>query len=172
MAAWSTEIANEFIRLAVADDRPLDQMQLQDLVYIAHGWCLAATGQPLTGDRPEALEYGPEYRQLAEALATWGSTPVVKEIPQDDLWPITVRLEAAGTASKLDPVDRDWVERVYKEYAMLGSLQLAPLTRLSGTPWVAVFDGGKGAGRLISHAMVRSQFTELSARFYQLEDDD
>jgi len=37
MVAWSPEIANEFIRLARAEARLLDQMQLQELVYIAHG---------------------------------------------------------------------------------------------------------------------------------------
>jgi len=170
MAAWSTEIANEFIRLAVADGRPLDQMQLQDLVYIAHGWCLAATGQPLTGDRPEALGYGPEYRQLARALAAWGVTPVTREIPYRDLWPMTVRSDELTNASILDPVDRDWVERIYKEFAMLGPLQLAPLTRLSRTPWVPVFDAGKGVGHVISHAMIRAQFIELSTRFLQQDD--
>ena len=54
MPAWSTQIADEFIALASQDGRALDQLQLEKLVYIAHGWCLAATGQPLTGDRPEA----------------------------------------------------------------------------------------------------------------------
>lgn len=33
MPAWSPEIANEFIRLAAAQGQPLDQMQLQKLVY-------------------------------------------------------------------------------------------------------------------------------------------
>lgn len=54
---WSREIANRFIRLAATEGRCFDQMQLQDLVYIAHGWCLALTGEPLTGDRPEATPW-------------------------------------------------------------------------------------------------------------------
>ena len=54
MAAWSPEIANDFIRLAATDGRAFDQIQLQKLVYIAHGLCLARYGKPLTYDRPEA----------------------------------------------------------------------------------------------------------------------
>ena len=50
MPAWSTQIANEFLRLASVDGRAVDLMQLQKLVYVAHGWCLAASGQPLTGE--------------------------------------------------------------------------------------------------------------------------
>ena len=80
MPAWSPEIANELIRLASAEGKAFDQVQLQELVYIAHGWCLAITGEPLTGDRPEALEHGPEYRRLAEALARWRLDPVTSEI--------------------------------------------------------------------------------------------
>lgn len=36
MPAWSSEIANDFIRLAAKNGRPLNQMQLQELIYIAH----------------------------------------------------------------------------------------------------------------------------------------
>src|SRR4051794_743511 len=77
---WSPEIANEFIRLAAADGRAFDQLQLQGLVYVAHGWCLAFHDQPLTGDRPEAWEFGPMYRRLADALAPYGREPVSREI--------------------------------------------------------------------------------------------
>jgi uncharacterized phage-associated protein len=75
MPAWSPEIANEFIRLAAADGRTFDQLQLHALVYIAHGWHLALNGEPLTGDRPEAWDFGPMYRRLADALAAYGSSP-------------------------------------------------------------------------------------------------
>lgn len=68
MPGWSPDIANEFIRRGLREGRAFDQMQLQKLVYIAHGWCLAFSGEPLTGDRPEAWDFGPVYRRLANAL--------------------------------------------------------------------------------------------------------
>jgi uncharacterized phage-associated protein len=78
--AWSTEIANEFIRMGASSGETFTQMHLQELVYIAHGWCLALTGEPLTGDRPEARQYGPEYRRISEALVKCGTRPVTTKI--------------------------------------------------------------------------------------------
>ena len=80
MPAWSTDIADEFLRLAAANGERLNQLQLQDLVYIAHGWRLALSGEPLTGDRPEASETGPIYRRLANVFAGYGMDPLPSEI--------------------------------------------------------------------------------------------
>jgi uncharacterized phage-associated protein len=62
-------------------------MQLQKLVYIAHGWNLAINGTPLTSDIPAAWDYGPVYRDLFEALRAYGSNPVTQEIRAGDFGP-------------------------------------------------------------------------------------
>lgn len=162
MAAWSPEIAGEFVRLALDDGRLLDQLQLQELVYIAHGWCLAETGQPLTGDRPEALPHGPEYRRLARLLAAVGAEAVTLKALAD-----ATCCDCSTYRFELDQSDRDWVERIYKEYGDLEANRLAALTRREHTPWAAVFAQGEGASKEISHAMIRAQFVELSQRFSQ-----
>lgn len=162
MPAWSHEIANEIIELALADDKAFDQMHLQELVYIAHGWCLAITGQPLTGDRPEALKHGPEYRRLADALARWGVQPITSqiEVPADDL--NLSKTDATSGALELFSVERDILRRVYAKYAHLQTCQLASLTRANETPWDHVFAGGTGNGRDIPHKLIRSQFEEVA----------
>lgn len=102
MPGWSPEIANEFIRLSVGDRAHLNQLQLQELVYIAHGWRLALSGAPLTGDRPEASETGPMYRRLASALADYGLDPVLREITGGDSGNRRIR-------SDLDQSERDLI---------------------------------------------------------------
>jgi len=165
MPAWSPQIANELIRWASADGRAFDQMKLQELVYIAHGWCLAITGEPLTGDRPEAFEHGPEYRRLADALVRWGVDPVTSEI----LLP-----EATGDYSKtdatlpqgaeLDDREQGILERVYTDYGGLPTSQLAMVTRGQGTPWEHVFANGAGRRRDIPHALIKAQFAKIASQ--------
>lgn len=80
MPDWSPEIANDFISLATGEGRCLDQMQLQKLVYIANGWCLARYGCPLSLDRPEAWSFGPVFARLARSLEHYGLQSVMRLI--------------------------------------------------------------------------------------------
>ena len=59
-------------------------MHLQKLVYLAHGWTLAVTGDPLVEDRFEAWDYGPVIRKLYDALRSFGSGPITRLIEAGD----------------------------------------------------------------------------------------
>ena len=166
MPAWSPAIANAFIKLAAADGKAFDQMHLQELVYIAHGWCLALTGQPLTGDRPEAFQHGPEYRKLAQALVRSGVDPVLseigvadtrKDVPKMD----TVLVDGSGLVAD----ERAIMAKVYAEYGNLETARLATLSRAPGTPWEKVYNGGAGVGRDIAHRLIRAQFLQFVDEF-------
>lgn len=157
MPGWSPEIANEFIRLSVGDRAHLNQLQLQELVYIAHGWRLALSGAPLTGDRPEASETGPMYRRLASALADYGLDPVLREITGGDSGNRRIR-------SDLDQSERDLIGKVYQCLASFESWQLSALTRKGNSPWKQVFADGAGRSRDIPHKLVEAQFVEFFRR--------
>ena len=163
MPGWSTEIAEEFVRLAAADGAAFSQVHLQELVYIAHGWCLALTGQPLTGDRPEAMEHGPEYRRLANALVRSGIRAVTRvEIVGAAL--SETKLDAVSVDANFHPDELAIVAQVYTHYGHLRPSELAQLTRADDTPWARVYAGGSGKGRDISHTMIRDQFAEIAAK--------
>jgi len=147
----------------VADGKPLDQMHLQELVYIAHGWCLAITGHPLTGDRPEAFEHGPEYKRLADMLTSHGLQPVTSKLESSLSTTSPAILELVPARSQLFSAERDIVCRTYAEYGGLETSQLALLTRAEGTPWDIVFAGGAGERRDIPHNLIRAQFEQIAA---------
>lgn len=162
MPAWSPEIANEFVRMAVRDEQRLDQLQLQGLVYIAHGWCLAMYGEPLTGDRPEAWEYGPIYRRLADALETYGQDPVKGAISSAKTNRDPHRAKAGSSVlSKLDRTEAALITEIYHTYAAFESWQLSALTRKGESPWKQVMEDGTGKSREIPHELIRTQFVEL-----------
>ena len=163
MTAWSPEIANEFIRRASAEGRSFTQMQLQKLVYIAHGWSLALTGQPLTTDHPEAWDYGPVYKSLREAVRHYGSRPVDREIRNGDFLPAAFGDNPQGNASApLTGDESAIIDRVYRDYGGYHAFQLSALTHREGTPWTTVYNGGQGRFDAISDEAIREHFVGLA----------
>lgn len=163
MPAWSPQIADVFVRLGRADRKGFDQLQLQRLVYIAHGVCLATIGQPLTGDRPEAWNSGPIYRRLAEALAPNGRSLIgasdhEREKNRGQEW------ATKASTSDLDEVELDIIVDVYQNYSDLSTYEMSALTRGRSAPWAGVFANGRGLFRDIPHRMIRDQFVEFVAQ--------
>lgn len=65
-------VANHFLELAWSDGTTLNPMQIQKLVYIAHGWHLAITEKPLIHESVEAWTYGPVIPDPTEVKAILG----------------------------------------------------------------------------------------------------
>ncbi|UBV43842.1 hypothetical protein LAJ19_06405 [Deinococcus taeanensis] len=86
-------IANEFIRLAGKERRSLTQMQLHNLVYIAHSRALL--GRPLTFTAVHAWRNGPVVRRLWQL---WGERE--RENPSASPCPHPLTTPASSTAPK------------------------------------------------------------------------
>lgn len=163
MAAWSAEIANEFIRRAAAEGRALTQMQLQKLVYIAHGWNLAITGSPLTHDDPQAWDYGPVYKELWSALRSYGRNAITNEIRQKDYAPGVFDDASEATAcATLTTEETSVIDRVFRDYSRFHAFQLSALTHKEGTPWTTVYAGGLGKFDSIDNDKIREHFVGIA----------
>lgn len=149
MPAWSTDIAAFMLEVAKNPAISLDQMRLQRLVYIAHGLRLATRGEALTGDRPEAWDYGPVYRRLAEATAPYGHTPIQELSNVTADW------------SGLDQSERDLMRFVVHQAGTLPMDRLSAITRGEGSPWQLIYAAGDGRHRDIAHKSVKEQFESL-----------
>lgn len=166
MAAWSAEIANEFIRRAAEEGRALTQMQLQKLVYIAHGWNLAINGEKLTHDDPQAWDYGPVYRDLWEALKAYGRRPVTREIRKGEYLPemLDDQIAALPARAQLDDDERAIIDSVYRNYGSFHAFKLSALTHEPDTPWTHVYADGDGRFRKITSDQIRQYFLDLASR--------
>lgn len=147
----SRTIANRFLRLAAQDANTLTPMELLKLVYIAHGWQLGLTGQPLIKDTVEAWQYGPVIPRLYEYVRHYRGKPVDQTLPT----PIA--------NDPLTPDEDALIADVYRRYARKGGLTLSKLTHASGTPWSQVYEDGT-FGRAIPNAMIGAYYEDLAAK--------
>jgi uncharacterized phage-associated protein len=120
-------VANEFIELARAAGNPLTNMQIQKLVYIAHGYSRAILHRPLIRQRVEAWRYGPVIKDLYNDLREYGAGLVTKPIEK-------VPKEV------LSETDKALVQTVLNAYGKFSGPQLSTMTHQKGTPWADVYD--------------------------------
>ena len=115
-------IANEFIKRALERDDTITHMEIQKLVYFAHGWMLGIHGRPLHKESWRAWQYGPVLPSLYRDLKKWRGDAVTSMIPRD-----------GGT--QLDDDETDIVNQVYDLYHPLGAIRLSQITHAPESPW-------------------------------------
>jgi uncharacterized phage-associated protein len=145
-------VANEFLRIR-ADRAWPQQMLLQKLAYIAHGWMLAITGQPLIAEASQAWDNGPVYRSLWDHIRDYG-------YGHSDC-----RLNEPGTA---DPIIEDMtdqeraiIEHVWKKYAPMGAAKLSELTHQPDTPWSKAYFG-RARNAELSNSDITEHYRQLA----------
>jgi uncharacterized phage-associated protein len=121
--SYSAEsVANTFLFLSKRDGRVVTNMQLQKLVYIAHGYSLALMEEPLINNDVHAFQYGPVYPKLYKKLSLYGSGDVRESVKSED---------------KIDPSSQefDLIEAVWDMYGKMSGAKLSTLTHMDDTPW-------------------------------------
>jgi uncharacterized phage-associated protein len=167
MSGTSPEIANEFIELGLRNGKKFTQMQLQKLVYFAHGWNLAIMDAPLTQDDPSAFEFGPVYKTLWEALRHYGKRPVHRLIAQKEYFPGEFDDDLTDSdiaRADLSGGERAIIGRVYADYSKFEAFQLSAITHEDDSPWSRVYNNGHGKYLAIRSDMIRDYFVELASR--------
>lgn len=154
-------IANLFIDIAQNNGSNLDQMKLQKLVYITHGWYLAITGQPLITDDIEAWQYGPvipslysEFRNCGRSVITDYATDV--QVSEGDL-------SFTFTPPKVNENDNQTIDLANKIWTIYGSYsgpQLSNLTHMTDTPWDKVYKVSPRA--TIANDLIKDHFICIS----------
>lgn len=160
--AHSTVIANEFLNRAKSNGKTLTQMQLQKLVYIAHGWHLALFSSPLTDDSPQAWDYGPVYPELWEALRKYGRSVVDSPIKIGDFGigafdPDCDKVVSATLSNEKETL----LDKVFELYGEFHAFQLSALTHKEDTPWYEVFVNSNQKKGVINNELIRGHFVEI-----------
>ena len=115
-------VANAFLDIAEGEGCALTNMQLQKLVYIAHGYCLALLNEPLIYNDVKAWQYGPVYPKLYKKLSKFGAGKVCGRIHHE-------KGESPSTEQK------EIIDAVWKVYGRMTGGKLSALTHQPGSPW-------------------------------------
>ena len=157
-------VANQFLRRA--GKAGLTQLQLQKLVYIAHGWTLAFSDQPLTSIEPEAWRRGPVYPDLRHKISHVGSGPITDQIHENDANPFAVlAYENRGPVivGQFNEIETRIIDLVWGRYGHLHGFTLSDLTHEKGGPWHTTYYG-RGRNAAISNDVTYRYYFDLATR--------
>ncbi len=142
-------VANEFIRLASQSGKPLTNMQIQKLVYIAHGYCLAIFNHPLINEQVQAWRYGPVIPELYYALRQYGAGFVPQPLPVESM-------------EGLSPQDQTLIETVFNAYRRFNGAQLSTMTHQPDSPWKQVYDPRADFhSEVINNNLIKNYYAKL-----------
>lgn len=115
-------VANVFIEIAKKKKEKLNRLQLQRIVYIAHGLMLAYHDRPLYWNVTEAGPHGPRIPELYWDLFNHAGSKVNKKIPAKDVVPE-------------DSVEAKMIADVYDFYGQMDFMEMSAVTHRAQTPW-------------------------------------
>ncbi len=159
-------IANFFLALAESEGRSITPLQLTKLVYIAHGWHLGLTGQPLVNEKPEAWQYGPVLPSIYHEFKSFGNQPITRRAGELDWNTFSVKEISLPNDPALEPL-RNFLRQVWDIYGKHSGGQLSTITHVSGTPWYKTWVemGAKNRkGVAIPDELIRNHYRELKER--------
>jgi len=153
-------VANWLLEQYQNERHACTQLQLNKLVYIAHGWHLAAdsAGDGLIDDKVIAWKYGPVIPSLREEFSQYGSRPIAEYATA---WSsngfITPKLECGK------PWEMSMLGWVWHTYGHLAGGTLIEITHKPNTPWSIVTNNGKDIGfnKEISRDIIRKYYGGL-----------
>ena len=132
-------IANYFVNKSLSTGKNITPLQLVKLVYLAHGWHLGLTEEPLLVESVEAWRYGPVVPSVYHGFKKYGTDKITSLLISDEQNLIPNFDE---TSFLRELLDKTW--EIYSDYT---GLELSALTHEEGTPWDTVWNKEGGSHR-------------------------
>ena len=153
------QIANFFLEKGKEEARPISMLKLIKLCYIAHGWNLGLTGEPLFKESVEAWQYGPVVPSLYHEFKHFGRKPIDRFAQELDLKDF-----AMTTAEPpKDTQTRAIMEKVWDVYKTSSGNSLINRTHAQGTPWKNNYRLGE-KGITIPNQEIQEYYAEMLAK--------
>jgi uncharacterized phage-associated protein len=153
-------VANYFVRKSLDSGIPVTPMKLVKLVYVAHGWYLGLTGEPLIAEGVQAWRYGPVVPSVYTSFKEYGGSPVTE--PAGTLSSTGQMIYYAITSPEL----ASFLDKIWDEYKDYSAVELSALTHEEETPWFETWHnkGGKDTRAiLIANDAIQSHYKQVLA---------
>ena len=109
------------------EQRPIEPVKLQKMIYISYGWCWALLKRDLFSDEIQAWELGPVIPSVWHEFKDQGRE---------------IKTPSSNIQSKSSDENTEKVlDSVHKVYASKESYEIVAITHARGTPWSLVYDG-------------------------------
>ena len=149
MAYDARSVANQLLRIAKDRGVTLTNMQVQKIVYIAHGYSLAILHKPLFKQHVEAWRWGPVIPDLYHSLRRYGAGIVDNPIPVINM-------------DSINETDQKLLSTVLDAYGRFTGPQLSTMTHREGTPWHEVYEpNAMFNSNTIHNDRIERHYTEL-----------
>lgn len=120
------DVAYRMLQVAKGKGIKLSNLQLQKLVYIAHGYLLGSKGYPLVRGKVSAWTYGPVLNEIFKHFKEYQDTKI--------------ELENLDSVLIILSEDVEWVlDGVLNLYGNDEAMQLVSITMQDDTPWSHVW---------------------------------
>jgi len=156
-------IANFFISKSLATGRDLTPMKLIKMVYIAHGWYLAYTDEPLIGDGVQAWKYGPVIPSLYDHFKRYRDNQITSV---EQAYVPEMRGFAIPAVRDDDVKVKQFLDNVWDAYSGYSAIQLSTMTHQPGTPWYETWvlhRGSETMGSVIPNDSIKLHYKKLLA---------
>jgi len=147
------EVAMKMLAAARSKGISLSNLQLQKLVYIAHGYLLGWRQRPLISKPVEAWSYGPVIESIYHQFKPWRDQKIPVPPPSLTSSAIDSDADALGV-----------IDGVLNLYGNLGAMELVNLTHQNGTPWAQVWNhhgGNRFYSVEIPDSLIQEHFTKV-----------
>jgi uncharacterized phage-associated protein len=110
-------------------------MEMQKLVYFAHGWMLGVYERPLISQRVEAWDYGPVISDLYHAFKHFGNLPITQPAKSAQMTGRAFHVTQPEFPKHQDPQVASLLDRVWATYKHFTAIQLSNMTHAPDSPW-------------------------------------
>jgi len=158
-------VANYFLDLGANDEIPVNHQKLLKLVYIAHGWHLAITNEPLIFQTVVAWPYGTMIRDIFWEFEWYGDDPIDGRATwgPDGKRYLEPRPYVAQFSSRTKAI----VDRVWETHKSIEGQKLSAMTQGPGSPWDDVaghLESEQIEDLAISNQRIQKYYLRLNSR--------